>query len=295
LAGLVDAAPEASAVQIRRCALSRTSVAAVLRFGYADGSTQDLAEVAPGCGGVFFVGGRGVLLPKPVGSFVFGLTAPLVGSARAAPALVGLAVPRAVAVARRAGISLDVSTIPDPGRPPWTVLLESPLSNGTVSVLASNPPLSGPCRTGQLRAQYLPSQQVHSWEDAGELVLRNTSRTWCRLAGTIRLSGLAADGGQVTPRAMVDLRIPTDLSPGVPALAPEKQAPADERFVTLLITADFADPAGVRCATHLVVPHTWRIALSSGTLLVANAQGRVGKNPGQHGLVSCGGSFTAQL
>ena len=291
LARLLTRSPTSDPDAIRCASRLPTTL---VRFAYQDHRYVDvtLDDSFGACAQLAFVAGRPYRVPHDLAEFIAypGGPAP---RARTVPDLHGLPVSDAAAAARTAGFRLQLDgMIRDPLSKPWTVLLQSHGGGKEVDVLAVAPPPSADCRIAQLRAQYRPAGEVHSWEDIGFAVLRNVSDTWCTLRGAIRVVGLDADDQAVTPVVTVRLPQPAALSPDAPAVPAHRAVPSAERVVGLQFDAAFADPATIVCASELVVPETWRVSFSGGSLTLPNAEGRVGRRPGDDGLVTCGGPFS---
>lgn len=288
----LNAAPLAPAAQSARCAPTRKYVAVVIRFGYPDGTTADVSEVAPTCAGIVFVDGRGYAAGSVLSSFVFDLT----GQSAQPPDVLGDSLPVVATVARRARLTLEP---PDELRTtasaPGTVLLES-LLDGQLSLVIAVAPTAPPCTAPQLALQYLPGG-AGTGNDFGQLVLRNTSGGWCAL-GALRVTGRDARGQDVTPTVAVPAGPLTDLSPHAAAERPGSAPVAGQSVAIVQLIAGYRDdptaPNGM-CTPHWVIPATWRVTVGGGTLTVRNAQAKDGRPPGAAGLITCRGAFRAIL
>lgn len=213
------------------------------------------------------------------------------------PDVLGGSLTAANAAARSAGFTLaQGGEIRDSRNPPGTVLLEAGSMLGKeldVVIATRKEPF---CRLNQLGIEYLPGG-AGAGNDFGTIQLRDTSAIWCGL-GSARVTGWDANGQPVTVSSTA-AGPPQILSPHAPATVPGQAPAADELVADLQLAAAYRDdvsaPDGL-CTSHWVVPKTWRVALTAGTLYVANAEGRVGGRPfGSDGLVTCRGAFRAIL
>lgn len=299
LARTVDAAPSADMAQIHRCRPKPGSLVVVLRFRYAGSKLQDAVEQPAICT-VVFVGGHGYRVPRSVAEFLSYISGPPPGRHRAMPDLVGRTVPEAVAAGRAAQFGVEVDAIaPLSGAPPWTVILQVPVDAHTISVIATPPPRDGPCRADQLRLQYFPAAPENSSQDASGLVLTNRSGSWCTLAGPVAIVGLDSSGSTVTKQVHATLRKPVDLSPDAAPIrlgvgVPAGVVAAGFRIESIIHPQDYT-PDHTCPRSSWVTPKTWRIELPTGTLTVANGAGFAGRDPGEHGFVTCRGEFSAGM
>ncbi|WP_375480785.1 PASTA domain-containing protein [uncultured Jatrophihabitans sp.] len=286
LARLIDEGVTATEAVAKRCA--PTAPTSLTRFSYPAGPV-DVVE-SNRCSTVAYIHDRGYVLPTLIAGYLRGAADPSDGGL--APDVMGESLRRAVSLARQAGdtVFLDGELID--GSAAGTVLLQSPTLGHQLEVIAAVH-RSPPCRAGQLAIQYLPGG-AGAGNDAGTILLRNSSAFWCELDGPAVVTGLGA-GHPVTNDLRIAVAGDLELSPHAAAAAPGRSLAANQLVASLSLVAEYRDDTnGPLCNPHWVVPTSWRVVLGSATLSVANGRATAdARPPGAGGLITCRGNFDA--
>jgi hypothetical protein len=277
---LIVASPAESAAEDARCGARRPLL--VIRFNEpGDGETDVPVVLFDRCRAAYF-GSAAFDLPRVLGNFLLDLAGG--GDTTAQARLVGMPSAAARRTARDAGRAFVVAgELPDQQSPPGTVLLQSASGREVTVIVAVRP--SRPCLAADLTVRYRAGGAAAGM-DGGTVIITNRSSTWCELRGPIRFTGLDAAGRPVTETATAQVIANLELAPHpIVGLRAETALSAEYRD-------DPTAPDGL-CERNWVVPTTWRVAIGAETIELPDAGGRISRQVGATGLVTCWGRFAA--
>jgi hypothetical protein len=241
-------------------------------------------------GHVAYVHNRAYLLPSSLADYLVALTDP--SATALAPDVLGSTLPEAAATARREGDTLEVGGELIYESAAGTVLLQYPTADHQLEVIVAVH-RSPRCRADQLDVQYLPGS-AGAGNDFGTVLLRNVSGSWCELSGPATITGLTS-GRPLTRTVRLTVVRDLELSPAAAGAVPGRALPADQLAASISLIAEYRDDQdGSSCTPMWVVPKTWRVALDSQALTVANGRATADATPpGTGGLITCRGRFGA--
>ena len=270
---LLDLAPEGAAT----CAYKPD---VLLRFGYADGTEEDVEVATVGCDRpAASVGGRTWLLTQTFADFLStdAIAPGLKGNP--VPDVTGLSLAEATAVITHAGLTIrSGGRVTDPLLSADTVLLQDPPSGtgsiGTeVDVLLSQQPAPA-CKPAQLAIDY-HGVQYGTGNAFSDLDVRDTAAAACTLTAPMSVIGLDAAGRTVTNHVTFTVALDLILTARAPARAVDGSVRDDVVIAWVPLEANVRDgpDAGGSCADHLVVPKTWLLSVGGGERRVPNGAG----------------------
>ena len=275
----------------------------VFVFGYRSRPSRAVLVSHTGCMlAILTVGRRSAVLTGQLVDDLFAMTLlnPHSTGPRT-PNLAGLAAAAASDAVRshRFSIILDGAVIDQAARF-GTVIFQVPPSglrvdgiDSPIAVLLAVRPEPA-CTSRQLALSYFGAEPG-AGNISAEIVVRDTSRSPCWLAGAVRVTGLNAQGHAVTGTVTGPITAPGVLSPQVTGKVNDVP-PLGTLTEGIALAAEYRDdpasPNGL-CAPHWIIPARWSVKLPGGIALsVPNADpGSQAKLEPSGAFVTCRGRF----
>lgn len=275
VARIIDASPSEPASQ-PACSPAGP-VNALLRFYAPRGRHHHVVTVLLCAHVGVYSTDRGAVVPPEVASLLW-QDAVLSGTSRPkpdTPAVVGLSLRRAVAVGAKdkLGVSFGGEWVQG-AVAPGTVLLQAPWKGEmqmalSVQVVVAVPP-SPPCSAGTLQVTFTGFRpQPPGTTEGGDFDIRNVGHRFCRLTGSVTISGTNTAGQAVTQVATLSVPSGLVLSPSTTAVPRGSFTPAMPVYATF----GFSSPDPAQCPESLVDPADWNIHVANGALTVPNGPG----------------------
>jgi hypothetical protein len=229
------------------------------------------------------------------------------------PTSVATTLPGSFTVPNLVGLSLsqaehDLPTVPgqgpqitlnsevvDQSKSPGTIISQSPAAGATalgVTISIAVPPTT-PCSSAQLRLSYRGGG-AGAGNDFGNVVVRNTSGTWCLFTGPVQVVGLNISGQPITQTVTYQVSQAFALSPDAAPPPTGQQPPLSEIETNISLAAEYRDgpqPDGL-CDTMQIVPAAWQVSVpgAAGLTVVNDDPSDIGY-PGFQRLITCRGQM----